>query len=73
MAIANICLLLLLGFFSPYISPPLTNILREFSLYVHYRDFEKGVLILKHFIYFLSIILFYFYLTIVSLQNRRWR
>ena len=73
MAIGNICLFLLLGFFSPYVSQPMTKILREFSLYIHYRDFEKGVLVLRHFVYFLSIITFYFYLTIISLQSRRWQ
>ena len=73
MAIGNICLLLLLGFFSPYINQPMRGILREFSLYVHYRDFEKGVLVLRHFVYFLSVIVFYYYITIVSLRSRRWR
>ena len=73
LAIGNICLLLLLGFFSPYISQPMKGILREFSLYIHYRDFEKGVLVLRHFVYFLSIIIFYYYITIISLRSRRWQ
>ncbi len=73
MAIGNICLLLLLGFFSPYISQPMKSVLREFSLYVQYRDFEKGVLVLRHFIYFISVMVFYYYLTIISLKSRRWQ
>ncbi len=73
MAGANLILFLLLGFFSPYLSSPMKNIVREFSLYLHYRNFEQGVLVLKHFVFFFSVIIFYLYLSIASLQSSRWR
>ena len=73
MATVNLVTLLLLGFFSPFISYPMKTIIREFSLYVHYMDFEKGIVMLKHCIFFISIIVFYLYLSIATLQSNRWR
>jgi len=73
MAGGNLALFLLLGFFSPYISQPMKGIMREFSFYVHYMDFEKGVIVLKHIVFFMSVITFYLYLTIQSLKINRWK
>ena len=73
MALANICIFLLLGFFSPYVDNPMKSVIRELSLYVHYRDFEKGVLVFRHIIFFLSVTIFYLYISVVSLRSRRWQ
>ncbi|MBV6494161.1 MAG: hypothetical protein LDLANPLL_02187 [Turneriella sp.] len=73
MTAANLVFFLLLGFFSPYIEQPLKNVLREFSFYVHFMDFEKGVLSAKHSIFYLSIVVFYLYAATLSLSARRWR
>lgn len=70
---ANVVLFLLMGFFSPYISYPLKKLVREFSFYVHYMDFEKGVIVMRHLVFFFSIIIFYLYLSVVSLQSRKWK
>ena len=69
----NVVAFLLLGFFSPYIDQPMKSIMREFSFYVHYMDFEKGVIVARHLIFFISIIVFYLYLAVVSLQSRKWK
>ena len=73
MAAANIVVFLLLGFFSPYIGEPLKSIVREFSLYVHHMDFEQGVIVLKHVLFYISIDIFYLTLTVVSLGSKRWK
>lgn len=70
---ANIIIFLLLGFFSPYVSPPLKLIMRELSLYIHYMDFEKGVIVLKHVLFFISIIVLYLSLAVISLNYRKWK
>lgn len=69
----NVVTFLLLGFFSPFISQPMKTILREFSFYVHYFDFEKGVIVLRHVIFFMSVIVVYLTLAVLSLGSRRWR
>lgn len=70
---ANLVFFLLLGFFSPYIDQPLKSVLREFSFYVHFMDFEKGVISLKHVVFYLSVIVFYLYAASLALAARRWR
>ena len=73
MATTNLVAFLLLGFFSPFVGYPMKIIIREFSLYVHYMNFEKGVVMLQHCVFFISIISFYLYLSIISLQTGRWK
>jgi len=72
MTAANLILFLLLGFFSPFIDQPLKSVLREMSFYVHFMDFEKGVVSVKHVLFYLSIVLFYLYGATLSLTSRRW-
>ncbi|MFZ5629081.1 MAG: ABC transporter permease [Spirochaetota bacterium] len=73
MTAANLVFFLLLGFFSPFIDQPLKSVLRELSFYVHFMDFEKGVISLKHIIFYLSIVAFYLYAASLALAARRWR
>ncbi|RME92017.1 MAG: hypothetical protein D6767_04035 [Candidatus Hydrogenedentota bacterium] len=70
---ANVVLFLLMGFFSPFIESPMKEIVREFSFYVHYMEFEQGVITLKNVLFFFSVISFYVYLTGISLRASRWR
>lgn len=72
MTAANLVFFLLLGFFSPFIDQPLKSVLRELSFYVHFMDFEKGVISVKHSLFYLSIIVFYLYAASLSLSSRRW-
>ncbi len=69
----NVIFFLLLGYFSPYIDPPMKQVLREFSFYVHYLNFEKGALVLRDIIFFFSVILFYLFLTRTVIESRRLR
>lgn len=73
MTAANLIFFLLLGSFSPYIDQPLKSVLRELSFYVHFMDFEKGVIAVKHIVFYFSIIIFYLYAASLSLTARRWR
>ena len=70
---ANIAVFLLLGFFSPFLSNPFQQIFREFSFYVHFIDFEQGVIMLKHVIFYSSVICFYLALSVISLGSHKWR
>ena len=73
MTAANLVFFLLLGFFSPFIDQPLKSVLRELSFYVHFMDFEKGVISVKHILFYLSIIIIYLYAASMVLASRRWR
>lgn len=73
MTAANLVFFLLLGFFSPFIDQPLKSVLRELSFYVHFMDFEKGVISVKHVTFYLSVILLYLYAASMALSSRRWR
>lgn len=70
---ANIAFFLLLGFFSPYMDMPLKSILRDFSFYVRFYDFEKGAIVIKHVIFFLSVCVFYIFLSKEALASGAWR
>lgn len=70
---ATVVAFLLSGFFSPYLDAPMKQIMRELSFYVHYMDFEKGMVRLRHIVFFLSIISVFSYLSTVSLQSRKLR
>jgi ABC-2 type transport system permease protein len=73
MTAANLIFFLLLGFFSPFIDQPLKSVLRELSFYVHFMDFEKGVISVKHVLFYSSIVIIYLYAASISLTSRRWR
>jgi ABC-2 type transport system permease protein len=73
MTAANLIFCLLLGFFSPFIDQPLKSVLRELSFYVHFMDFEKGVISVKHVLFYSSIVIIYLYAASLSLTSRRWR
>ncbi|AFM13354.1 ABC transporter permease [Turneriella parva] len=73
MTAANLVFFLLLGFFSPFIDQPLKSVLRELSFYVHFMDFEKGVISVKHMLFYFSIIILYLYAASMVLASRRWR
>lgn len=73
MAAANLVVFLLAGFFSPYLDSATAEVVRSLSFYVHYMNFEKGVITGRHIIFFLSIITFYLYLSRLSLRIRKMR
>lgn len=69
---ANVIFFLLLGYFSPYIDPPLKQILREFSFYVHFMNFEKGVFSVVDTIFYVSVMVFYLFLSRLAIETRRY-
>lgn len=69
---ANIIFFLLLGSLSPFVDQPVKSMMREFSFYVHFMDFEKGVISVKNVLFYISIITVYLYAASLSLASRRW-
>ena len=39
----------------------------------HFDDFERGVIDTKNIVYFMSVIAFFIFLSIRTLESRRWR
>jgi ABC-2 type transport system permease protein len=49
------------------------EIIGEMGLRSHYDDFARGVIDTTNIIYFLSVIAFFLFLSIRTLESRRWR
>lgn len=45
----------------------------SFSLFDRFQDFAKGVINTKDILFFLAITLLFLYLTLQSLESRKWR
>ena len=50
-----------------------STVIGELSIKSHFDDFGRGVIDTKHVVYFLSFIMFFLFLSIRSLESRRWR
>jgi ABC-2 type transport system permease protein len=48
-------------------------ILHQFSLFEHFFNFPRGVIDVADVVYFLSVIAFFLFLTLCSLESRKWR
>lgn len=48
------------------------GVLRALSLFDEFETFAKGVIDIDHVVYFLSFMLFFFYLTLRSMEARKW-
>ena len=53
--------------------PVMKNVLQAFSIIERFEDFSKGVISLKHVVYYLSFITFGLFLTAKSVDSERWR
>jgi ABC-2 type transport system permease protein len=49
------------------------EVLHQFSLFEHFFNFPRGVIDLKDIVYYLSLITFFLFLTLRSLESRKWR
>ena len=49
------------------------EIIGEMGLKSHFDDFERGVVDTKHIVYFLSVTAFFLFLSVRTLESRRWR
>ena len=54
-------------------SPAVANALHHFSFFEHFYNFARGVIDSKDVIYFVLFIFFFLFLTLKSLESRRWR
>jgi ABC-2 type transport system permease protein len=48
-------------------------ILHQFSLFEHFFNFPRGVIDVADVVYYLSVIAFFLFLTLCSLESRKWR
>ncbi len=48
-------------------------ILHQFSLFEHFSNFTRGVIDTQDVVYYLSLIAFFLFLTLRSLESRKWR
>jgi len=53
--------------------PQMQKILTAVSMTGHFDDFAKGVIALRHLVYYLSFISFGLFLTAKSVDSERWR
>ena len=49
------------------------EIIGEMGIRSHFDDFERGVIDTKHIVYFVSVIVFFLFLSVRALESRRWR
>jgi ABC-2 type transport system permease protein len=54
-------------------SPQLAQILHHFSFYEHFYNFARGVIDTKDLVFYLIFSFFFLFLTLRSLESRRWR
>ncbi len=52
---------------------PVGDIIGEIGFRGHFDDFERGVIDTKNIVYFLSVTAFFLFLSIRTLESRRWR
>jgi ABC-2 type transport system permease protein len=62
-----------IGWISSISEGKLGDILNQLSLLTHYDNFSKGVIDLSDIIYYLSFIAFSIFLTLRSLESKKWR
>ena len=54
-------------------TPAIANVLHHLSFFEHFYNFARGVIDTKDVIYFILFIFFFLFLTLRSLESRRWR
>jgi ABC-2 type transport system permease protein len=54
-------------------SPAVANVLHHFSFFEHFYNFVRGIIDIKDVIYFMLFTFFFLFLTLRSLESRRWR
>lgn len=62
-----------IGWADEFAGPKLGSLLGYISLLTHFDEFAKGVIDLKDIFLYLSYIMFFLFLTQVSLESKRWR
>lgn len=65
-------LLVAINVLSPVVGPEIADILDKVGMINHYFDFDKGVIDSTHIIYYVGFIVLFLFLTVRSLDSRRW-
>ena len=63
----------IIGWSSNFVGPKLATVLNYLSLLQHLQNFSKGIIETKDVIYYLSFIFLCLFLTLRSLESKRWR
>jgi len=71
--LVTLLMLFIIGWTAQMTSPTLGAVLSYLSLVEHFTDFAKGLIEVKHVVYYLSFIGFGMFLTKRSLDSQRWR
>ena len=58
---------------SANISGTASTVISEISIRSHFDDFNRGVIDTKHVVYYLSVIVFFLFMSVRVLESRRWR
>ena len=75
-AVVGIALLLILSFVDQIggvVTGAAAEVLTGMSMNTHFVDFTRGVIDTSHVVYFISLAAVFLFLTVRSLETRRWR
>ena len=75
-AVVGISVLLTLSFVNQIaasVSGIAADVLYALSINAHFEDFSRGVIDTSDVVYYLSLILMFLFLTVRSIETRRWR
>lgn len=70
---AFIVLLWTVGFAGNFVASPFSDILKYASLGNHFNDFSRGIIDIRHIIYYITLSVFFLLISVKSIQNMRWR
>ena len=72
-SIGALILLTVIGLAESYVGGIFTELVRQLSITNHFEDFARGVVDTHDLVYFLIFTIFLLFLTVRSLESRRWR
>jgi ABC-2 type transport system permease protein len=61
------------GWATDFASPAVSRLIQELSLLSHFEAFPRGVVEIRHVVYYLFFVTFFLTLTVWKLERRRWR
>ena len=62
---------IVLDFFSNWAGEAITDVIASFSFLANYSDISRGIIDFRTLVYFLSLIVLFFYLNVITLDNSR--
>jgi ABC-2 type transport system permease protein len=68
-----VLLLWILNWLSGYVGEGLQNLLNYLALSTHLDDFIKGVIDVKHLVYYMSFVVLFIFASIKSIEARKWK